>query len=67
MPQRSNRKQLGKTLGSPIKEVKNPPPKTWGGSKETPFLILLLLTAKEHLAGYFNLQDPSYFNCIEKD
>lgn len=67
MPQCSNRKQLGRTLGSPIKEVKNPPPKTWGGSKETPFLFLLLLTAKEHLAGYFNLQDPSYFNCIEKD
>lgn len=48
-------------------EVTNPPPKTWSGSKETPLLILLLLTAKEHLAGYINLQDLSYFNRIEKD
>lgn len=63
----SNIKQLGRALGNPGEEVKSPPPKMWSGSKETPLLILLLLAAKERLAGYLNLQDPSYFNHTEKD
>lgn len=65
--QRSNIKQPGRALGNPGEEVKSPPPKMWSGSKETPLLILLLLAAKECLAGYLNLQDPSYFNHTEKD
>lgn len=51
----------------PNKTVKIPPPKPWSDSKEPPFLFLLLLPAKEHLPDCFNLQDPSYFNPLEKD
>lgn len=57
----------GQDSVEPNKTVKIPPPKTWSDSKEPPFLILLLLPAKEHLPDCFNLQDPSYFNPIEKD
>lgn len=60
-------KPAGQGPVEPNKTVKIPPPKPWSDSKEPPFLFLLLLPAKEHLPDCFNLQDPSYFNPLEKD
>lgn len=60
-------KPAGQDSVEPNKTVKIPPAKTWSDSKEPPSLILLPLPAKEHLPHCFNLQDPSYFNPIEKD